>query len=99
MNFAEAGIARFSTFALFTPESGNFDRDVVGRDFMHWQRDPSVGDLADWQANYEANSSSTSSSTQIPEPSAIVLAVLSMLLGAGGISRKKLDIGCQLLLR
>lgn len=33
---------------------GNFDgdNDVDGRDFLTWQRNPAVGNLADWQANY-----------------------------------------------
>jgi MYXO-CTERM domain-containing protein len=34
--------------------AGDFDADsdVDGRDFMAWQRNPAVGNLADWQANY-----------------------------------------------
>jgi hypothetical protein len=52
---------------------GDFDADgdVDGRDFLVWQRNPSVGDLADWQVNYGAGS--LSASTAVPEPSVIQL--------------------------
>jgi hypothetical protein len=33
---------------------GDADGDVDGRDFLLWQRDPNVGLLEDWQANYGA---------------------------------------------
>jgi hypothetical protein len=47
------------------PSNGDYDGDgdVDGRDFLLWQRNPSVGDLADWQENYgstEPISASTS---------------------------------------
>jgi hypothetical protein len=47
---------------------GDFDSDgdVDGRDFLVWQRNPSVGDLEDWQTNYGA--SSLSASIAVPEP-------------------------------
>jgi hypothetical protein len=40
---------------------GDFDDDgdVDGRDFLLWQRNPSVGDIADWQANYWQGNTST----------------------------------------
>ncbi|QEG37393.1 LamG-like jellyroll fold domain-containing protein [Bythopirellula goksoeyrii] len=36
------------------PIAGDFDvdSDVDGADFLLWQRNPSVGNLGDWQANY-----------------------------------------------
>ena len=34
----------------------DFDGDVDGRDFLTWQRNTSIGDLADWQANYRRGS-------------------------------------------
>jgi hypothetical protein len=36
------------------PVSGDFDHDgdVDGRDFLVWQRNPSVGNLSDWQEQY-----------------------------------------------
>lgn len=61
--------------------AGDFDNDgdVDGRDFLVWQRNPGVGDLADWQANY-GMSSIMAATTNVPEPTAIVL--LGFGLGA-----------------
>ena len=41
-------------FALVGDESGDFDGDGDrdGADFLLWQTNPSIGDLADWEANY-----------------------------------------------
>ncbi len=43
-------------FALVEDSAGDFDLDgdIDGQDFLEWQRNPSVGNLADWQANYGA---------------------------------------------
>jgi pectate lyase len=51
---------------------GDFDADgdVDGRDFLVWQRDPSVGDLSDWQANY--GTSSSANAIAVPEPLSLV---------------------------
>jgi hypothetical protein len=69
-------------------QAGDFDLDgdVDGRDFLAWQRNPAVGDLADWQANYGVGV--LSASTAVPEPGAFVLA----LLGICSLSRKRLNI-------
>jgi hypothetical protein len=55
---------------------GDFDEDgdVDGRDFLTWQRNPSIGDLADWQANYDVNP--LASSRAVPEPSSLPLLAL-----------------------
>jgi autotransporter-associated beta strand protein len=60
---------------------GDFDNDgdVDGRDFLVWQRNPSVGNLSDWQANYGAGP--LSAATAVPEPSTIVSLVSLALLG------------------
>jgi hypothetical protein len=76
--------------------AGDFDEDgdVDGRDFLTWQRDTSVGDLADWQANFgsgamssfiaapAAADSSNSGASSVPEPTSIALgaAALGLLL-------------------
>jgi GH35 family endo-1,4-beta-xylanase len=73
--------------------AGDFDLDgdVDGRDFLVWQRNPSVGNLADWQANYgvEILAASIADSTTrsvvlqaVPEPSVLVLAAIALLLSS-----------------
>lgn len=59
---------------------GDFDGDgdVDGRDFLIWQRNPSVGDLADWQANYGV-APMASVSTAVPEPGSVVLLAMTFL--------------------
>src|SRR5690606_22350888 len=66
-----AGVFVASTATLAS--DFDHDGDVDGRDFLAWQRDPSVGDLADWQANY-GNSALTSASVVVPEPASLLLA-------------------------
>ena len=63
---------------------GDFDNDgdVDGRDFLVWQRDPNVGNLADWQNNYGAGS--LVSTTAVPEPSSLSLCIA--IMGLGGIA-------------
>ena len=58
--------------------SGDFDGDgdVDGRDLLVWQRNPTVGNLADWQANF--GNGSLSAVTAVPEPSALVLLICAM---------------------
>ncbi len=49
--------------------TGDFDLDgdVDGRDFLMWQRNPIVGDLFYWQANY-GNGSLVATNVAVPEP-------------------------------
>jgi beta-glucanase (GH16 family) len=70
----------------FTTLAGDFDEDgdVDGHDFLAWQRDPSVGDLEDWQANYGTNSASADTMTAVPEPSGMLLIVSMFAAGAWG---------------
>ena len=62
---------------------GDFDESstVDGIDFLNWQRDSSVGSLADWESNYGSN---TTAAASVPEPSACLL----MLLAVGGCLRR-----------
>lgn len=69
------------TYEPRTPGDFDYDGDVDGRDFLLWQRDPSIGELADWQSHHDVNS--VSASWAIPEPSCLVLisfAVGSLLI-------------------
>ena len=48
------------------------DGDVDSRDFLIWQRNPSVGNLADWQAQYGLGAgSSPSPLNTVPEPALV----------------------------
>jgi autotransporter-associated beta strand protein len=61
-----------------TPGDFDQDGDVDGRDFLVWQRNPGIGNLADWQNNYGSNGGPLSASTAVPEPSTIVSVALLM---------------------
>lgn len=69
------------------PLNGDFDLDgdVDGSDFLLWQRDPGVGDLADWQANY-GSVSSIANTHAVPEPSG---SLLITVLAFGTISSRR----------
>ncbi len=64
-----------------TPGDFDCDGDVDGEDFLLWQQGGSpnplsASDLADWEANYGAATLSASS-TAVPEPSSLILAILA----------------------
>lgn len=71
-----------------TALEGDFDLDgdVDGRDFLVWQRNTSVGDLADWQNNYGMGSL-VAARFSVPEPSSWVL--LSLTAVAGKLARRR----------
>jgi hypothetical protein len=54
------------------PVPGDFNGDgyVDGRDFLVWQQNPAIGNLADWQANYgvELMATAASAVSPVPEP-------------------------------
>jgi len=58
--------------------AGDFDLDddVDGADFLLWQRDMSIGNLAEWEANF-GTVAAVGAAAAVPEPSAIVLALLA----------------------
>ena len=78
---------------------GDFDGNEVvdGADFLLWQIDPSVGPLADWEANYGMGASSaapaTAAASMIPEPSTFVLLLLALASTQG--RRQRLVLGNQ----
>lgn len=62
---------------------GDFDQDldVDGSDFLVLQRDPSVGNLADWTSNFGTGSSNGGfAAIQVPEPSSLTLCILFLSL-------------------
>jgi hypothetical protein len=63
------------------PGDFDLDGDVDGRDFLVWQRNPGVGNLADWQSSY--GTQTLSAIAAVPEPTAIaLLAVVMASLGS-----------------
>ena len=60
--------------------SGDFNSDgnVDARDFLAWQRNPSSGKLEYWSSNYGLTL--TSNASTVPEPSALALAPIALLL-------------------
>jgi hypothetical protein len=62
------------------PGDFDFDGDVDGRDFLAWQRNPTMGNLSDWQANYAATLGQPVPATTIPEPSTCLGLALSGLV-------------------
>lgn len=69
--------------------AGDFDMDgdVDGHDFLLWQRDPGVGSLSDWQANY--GTPSVANIASVPEPSGGML----LLLSAFGLINRRVRRG------
>jgi hypothetical protein len=88
----QLGSAGDLVYILGTPGDFDFDGDVDGRDFLTWQRNPSIGDLADWQANYGVGALSALSigtaaadfsvkgASPVPEPTCCVLYGIFMIL-------------------
>jgi hypothetical protein len=70
---------------------GDFDENglVDGQDFLLWQRDPNVGSLDDWKANY--GQSAAIAAAAIPEPSSALLAATMFGLSAVSCRRRRRD--------
>ncbi len=75
-------------FPEFAPGDFDEDGDVDGRDFLAWQRNPAVGDLADWQTNYgdgllaplsALNGGGTPPANAVPEPGGVAFLIAGML--------------------
>jgi formylglycine-generating enzyme required for sulfatase activity len=73
---------RIASLDSVTPLGGDFDLngEVNGQDFLLWQRNPAVGDLADWLANYDTNA--LANTIAIPEPGAFVLFAMGLVTAA-----------------
>jgi T5SS/PEP-CTERM-associated repeat protein len=68
---------------------GDFDLNgqVDGFDFLTWQRDPTIGSLADWEANYGMVAPLVASSATVPEPTTCTLALAALCLA---VSRRRI---------
>ena len=68
--------------------AGDFNGDgrVDADDFLEWQRNPAIGNLADWEANY--GQPITSNVNAVPEPSSLLLCVVTASL-LSGVRRRR----------
>ena len=69
------------------PGDFNFNGEVNGSDFLLWQRNPSIGSLADWEANYGMVATLSASSAAVPEPTTSALALAALCLA---MSRRRI---------
>lgn len=78
--FTGNGLLLVSTFVGL---AGDFNGDgrVDAQDFLEWQRNPTIGSLSDWEANYGTPVGSNSAT--VPEPSSALL-LLVTLCGLAG---------------
>ena len=67
----------------------NGNGEVAGGDFVLWQRSPSVGLFADWEAHYGTSVPSplVAVATAVPEPNSMILIGCGGLLAVLGIRR------------
>ncbi|QEG33582.1 M23 family metallopeptidase [Bythopirellula goksoeyrii] len=59
---------------------GDFTGDgiVDGNDFLTWQRDPNIGNLADWQANY-GDGGMLTGTLAVPEPTTLAVVCIALI--------------------
>jgi hypothetical protein len=71
--------------------AGDFNDDghIDGRDFLAWQRNPEIGNLSDWQANYGQSTGQLTAAISVPEPTALLFAVCGGLVFALRFARRK----------
>jgi hypothetical protein len=78
-NYTVSNVMVGSAFDFFgLPGDFDADGDVDGRDFLAWQRDPSLGSLAAWQNSF--GTGSLSASVVVPEPHGVALLIGLLLL-------------------
>jgi len=61
--------------------SGDFDNDndVDGADFLAWQRNPSVGDLSNWESEFGMTSALVTTNV-VPEPTGLLLVLVGLFV-------------------
>ena len=75
--------------------TGDFDMNGVvdGEDYLLWQRDMGVGDLADWQANYGATTLAVAATSAVPEPTSGLLLAFGVVGLSSALRRKFNSLG------
>lgn len=61
------------------PADMDLNGAVDGSDFLQWQRDPSLGDLSDWEAYY--GTPTTANTSAVPEPGTLILSLAGTAFG------------------
>lgn len=86
------GAVQIATEAVAGGGAGDFNSDefVDGDDFIEWQRNPNVGDLADWQANFGSGGSvqtvitagapAAALAASVPEPAGLAILIVGVSL-------------------
>lgn len=64
------------------PGDFDFDGDVDSQDFLVWQRNPALGDLADWEANYGTALSGAVAVVPEPNTACLLFGLLTGLLAS-----------------
>ena len=79
MSFSERFENGMLTVTATSGIAGDFDNDgdVDGEDFLFWQRNPSAGDLSDWQNNY--GTKPLANATSVPEPGCLVFVAMAVI--------------------
>jgi autotransporter-associated beta strand protein len=75
------------------PGDFNLDGRVDGSDFLLWQRNQAVGNLADWKANFGTGSAIPAAAV-VPEPSEAVLVMTAIAALGGAQRRRRLQTTC-----
>lgn len=82
------GVLEVSTFPGI-PGDFDEDNDVDGFDFLSWQREPTIGNLADWESNFGTTTSTFAASQAVPEPATAVLLLAAAASVVSSRSREK----------
>lgn len=76
---ANSVFVTYAGLSAGTPGDFNGDGTVDGRDFLAWQRNPGIGDLSEWQANYGQRGGLTGNLAAVPEPSGLILGLCAAM--------------------
>jgi hypothetical protein len=95
LDFGASGRGIFMSSIPPVSSPGDFDNDgdVDGRDFLAWQRNSGIGNLADWQTNYGTDSL-VATHVAVPEPA--TGALVCAAFAASALLVRKKSRSCQI---
>ncbi len=88
-SYAGESYVVFGRRAVGPPGDFNSDGNVDGSDLLAWQRKLSIGNFADWQANFGQTENGVGALQTVPEPSSGLLAAGALVAGFGTRSRNR----------